>query len=123
MHSAKKFAALATVLTLVAFAGRSSAFTAPASIAAFLPAANVVTVRQITSTVHGVDQYMCSTGTTLSVSAGTPLATVQKLACSNLAFAKFKAATLTPAQQANPIQVQQATIWFMTKIGRPYYGL
>jgi hypothetical protein len=111
------------VLGLAAFAGHAEAFTAPKSIAPFMPAANAVTVSKINSTVPGVDQYLVSTGTVLSVTAGTPLSSVQKLAASNLAFAKFKAATLTPAQQVNPIQVQAATIWFMSNIGRPFYGL
>jgi hypothetical protein len=123
MRFEKKFVALVAVLTGVAFVGQASAFVAPTNIVPFLPPLNVVTVTKLKSTVPGVDLYLCSTGTTLSVTAGTPLASVQKLACSNLAFAKFKAATLTPAQQANPIQLQAATIWFMTKIGRPYYGL
>jgi hypothetical protein len=118
-----KFAGLAAVLSVVAFGGRASAFTAPKIITPYLPANNVVTVTKIQSSVSGVDQYHCSTGTVLSVTAGTPLATVQKLACSNLAFAKFKAATLTVAQQKNPLQVQQATVWFLNNIGRPYYGL
>jgi hypothetical protein len=123
MRFVKQFAALAALLGVAAFAGRASAFTPPTKVTAYLPALNVVTVNKINSTVAGVDQYMCSTGTVLSVTAGTPLATVQKLAASNLAFAKFKAATLTPAQQANPLQVQLATVWFMNNIGRPYYGL
>jgi hypothetical protein len=123
MHFLKKFAAFLAVLGVAAFAGHAEAFTAPTSIAAFVPAANVVTVHKITSTVAGVDQYMCSTGNVLSVTANTPLSTVQKLASSNLAFAKFKIATLTPAQRLNPLQVQAATIWFMTNIGRPLYGL
>jgi hypothetical protein len=123
MRFVKKFAALVAVLGVAAFAGHAEAFTAPTSIAAFLPAANAVTVSKIPSTISGVDQYMVSTGTVLSVTAGTPLAQVQKLAASNLAFAKFKVATLTPAQRVNPIQVQFATVWFMTNIGRPFYGL
>jgi len=123
MRFAKKFVAVAAVLGVVACAGRVSAFTAPTSIVPFLPAANVVTVVKMNSTVAGVDQYQCSTGNVLSVAAGTPLAKVQSLACSNLAFAKFKAATLTPAQQVNPLQLQIAGMWFMNNIGRPYYGL
>jgi hypothetical protein len=108
---------------MLATASTASAFTAPSSIAAFMPANNVVTVSKLNSTIAGVDQYMCSTGVVLSVTANTPMSTVQKLASSNLAFSKFKVATLTVAQRANPIQVQQATIWFMNNIGRPFYGL
>jgi hypothetical protein len=123
MRFAKMFAALAAMFTVVALAGQASAFTPPAKITAFLPAANVVTFTKINSSVPGVDQYMCSNGTVLSVTSGTPVATVQKLASSNCAFAKFKTATLTKAQQSNPLQLQAATIWFMNNIGRPYYGL
>jgi hypothetical protein len=123
MHLAKKFAAMATVVTALALAGQASAFTPPTTLVPYLPANNLVTITKIKSTVPGVDQYLCSTGTVLSVAAGTPVASVQKLAASNLAFAKFKAATLTPAQQVNPVQLQLATIWFMNNIGRPLYGL
>jgi hypothetical protein len=123
MRFAKQLVGLAAVLGVVSIAGRASAFTAPAKITAFLPAANIVTVTKLNSKISGVDQYLCSTGTVLAVTAGTPLASVQKLASSNLAFTKFKAATLTPAQQVNPIQLQLATAWFMNNIGRPYYGL
>jgi len=123
MRFAKQFAGLAAVLCVAAFGGRASAFTAPSNIGPYLPAANVVAVTKIHSNVNGVDQYMCSSGSVLSVTAGTPLLHVQKLACSNLAFAKFKAATLTAAQRTNPLQLQIATAWFMNNIGRPLYGL
>jgi hypothetical protein len=123
MRFAKKFAALAAVVTVVAFAGQASAFIAPVKITAFLPAANVVTITKIKSTLPGVDQYMCSTGNVMSVATGTPVAKVQTMACVNLAFTKFKAATLTPVQQTNPQQMQTATIWFVTHISKPYYGM
>jgi hypothetical protein len=123
MRYAKTIVALAAVAGTLAMAPTASAFTAPGSIGPYLPAANVVTVTKLQSSIAGVDQYQCSVGGVLSVTAGTPLAKVQALACSNLAFKKFKAATLTPVQQFNPIQLQQATIWFMNNIGRPWYGL
>jgi hypothetical protein len=127
MRFVKQFAGLAVVLGMAALAGRASAFTAPTNLAPYLPAANLVTVAKINSNVSGVDQYTCNPAapglTVLSVTAGTPLSQVQKLASSNLAFYKFKLATLTAAQRANALQVQAATVWFMNNIGRPLYGL
>jgi hypothetical protein len=123
MRYAKTIVAVAAVAGILATAPTASAFTAPSSIVPYMPANNVVTVSKLNSNIAGVDQYMCSTGVVLSVTANTPMSTVQKLAASNLAFSKFKNATLTAAQRFNPIQLQQATIWFMNNIGRPLYGL
>jgi len=123
MRFVKQFAAVLAVAGVLAFAGKAPAFTAPTSIAPYLPAVNVVTVTKITSTVANVDQYQLSTGGILSVTAGTPLAKVQALASGNLAWAKFKTATLTVAQRNNMLQNQIALQWFMQNIGRPFYGL
>jgi len=123
MRFVKQFAAVVAVVGVLACAGKASAFTAPTSIAPYLPAANLVTVQKITSTVANVDQYQCSTGNVLSVTAGTPLSKVQSLACGNLAWAKFKTATLSVAQRNNILQNQIALQWFMQNIGKPFYGL
>ncbi len=123
MRFAKQFVAVLAVAGVLACAGNVSAFTAPVSIAPYLPANNAVTVTKITSTVPNVDQYHVSNGTTLSVTKGTALSKVQALASGNQAWSKFKLATLTPAQQNNLLQNQIAMVWFMQNIGHPFYGL
>jgi hypothetical protein len=110
----------------VCFPGVASAnFTPPPDKSAYLPAQNVVTVTPVAAQAPNVDSYSVSLpeGTVLNVTAGTPSKTVQELAAGNLAWSKFKAATLTPADQVNPFQLQMALIWFLQNIGRPHYGL
>jgi len=105
-------------------------FTAPTSVAPYLPSKNTANVAAVTSNVPGVDQYAVaptdtppSPGFTLSVTAGTPLSAVQDLATGNIAYRKFIADTVSAGDQYNPFVLQVAAIWFMNNIGRPYYGL
>lgn len=126
-------------LLMILFVSFSAmAFTPPSDITPYKPANNVVVVTPIVSGMPNVDQYDVSDTTVLvdrfgnctsfvspglqlnsciySVSAGTSLKLVNKLAAGNNAWAKFKAATLTPAEQVNPTQLQTAMIWFFQHI-------
>jgi hypothetical protein len=96
----------------------------------WLPPANTATVASITSTVAGVDQYQVtptdsppSAPFVESVTTGTPLPQVVALATANIAFNKFKLATLTASDRLNPLQLQAALAWFLQNIGRPDYGV
>ncbi len=100
-------------------------FTAPVDITPYLPASNEATFTPILPpAVFNVDQYLVEPGATVfSVTHGTSLFKVHALVTANIAWQKFKPATLTAADQVNPLQLQIAMIWFMNHVGRPYYGL
>ena len=119
------------------------AFTPPTDKTSLLPQNNVVEVTKKQSVVANVDQYsVCGTINTLdkfgnctvnisnppvitcctfSVTAGTPLATVQRSASANEAWAKLRVESLTPAEQNQVRPNQQALMWFMSNIYFPYY--
>lgn len=101
-------------------------FTPPTDLTPYKPAANVVTVTPIASTVPDVDQYQCSPpdgappSGVLSVTAGTSRTKVDALAAAGLAEQKFFKATISPFP-GSIADRNAALSWFMQHIGRPFY--